>query len=215
MPGHGGGPFAFTGFGLGVAFGGCGVARGVARGVGAGVTRGVGAGVTRGVGAGVTRGVGSGVGFAVGAAVGGLPGTPVAPAAGRGVGALGPSATTPLGSGVADGLTLADGSVDGDGVETAGDPGGEVVVGVGVGVGPDGVADGRADTTGVGEITATSPGGVRGAPKPTARAKVARTRLRTPRATTNRARWAEVTSLFPSLRPAFVGRSALSRTREC
>jgi hypothetical protein len=122
-------------------------------------------------------------------------------------------ATRPLGSGVADGVTLADGSVDGAGVDTAGDPGGEVVVGVGVG--PDGVADGPALTTGVGEITATSPGGVRGAPKPTARAKVARTRLRTPRATTSRARWAEVTSLFLSFRPAFVGRSALSRTREC
>jgi len=203
VPGHGG--FAFTGFGFGVGFGvGCGVACGVARGVGAGETRGVG----RGVGAEVAVGGRVGVGFAVGLLVGAL----VGPAAGRGDGALGPIATWPLGSGVTVGLMLADGWVDaGVGVEIPGDPGGELVVGPG----PVGVAEGVTVAMGVGEVTATPPGPVRGAPKPTARAKVARTRLRTPRATTSRARWAEVTSLILSFRPAFVGRSALSRTREC
>ncbi len=190
------------------------MARGVARGVGAGVTRGVGAGVMRGVGAGVTRGVGAGVavggrvGVGLGFAVGGF----VGPATGRADGGLGPMATWPLGSGVTVGLTLADGCVDGGAVDVPGDPGGELVV---VGPGTAGVADGGAVTTGVGEVTASPPGSVRGAPKPTARAKVARTRLRTPRATTSRARWAEVTSLVLSFRPAFVGRSVLSRTREC
>jgi hypothetical protein len=206
VPGHGGFAFTgFTGFGLGVAFGGCGVARGVARGVGAGVTR----GVARGVGAGVTVGGRVGVGLAVGLLVGGF----VEPAAGRDDGALGPIATWPLGRGVTVGLTLADGCVDGGGVEIPGDPGGELVVVVGLG--PAGVADGATVMMGVGEVTATPPGPVRGAPKPTARAKVARTRLRTPRATTSRARWAEVTSLVLSFRPACVGRSALSRMPEC
>ncbi len=198
LPGQGGLAFTgFTGFGFGVAFGGWGVARGVARGVGAGVTRGVGAGVA----------VGGRVGVGLGFAVGGLVGP-----AGRADGGLGPIATRPLGSGVTVGLILADGCVDGDGVSVPGDPGGGLVV---VGLGPAGVADGGAVTTGVGEVTASPPGSVRGAPKPTASAKVARTRLRTPRATTSRARWAEVTSLVLSFRPAFVGRSVLSRTREC
>ena len=217
VPGHDGFAFSGLGFGFGVALGvGSGVARGVARGVGAAVTRGVGAGVTRGVGAGVTRGVGAGVavggrvGVGLGFAVGGL----VGPAAGRADGSLGPMATWPLGSGVTVGLILADGCVDGGCVEVPGDPIGELVV-VGLGPGPAGVADGEAVTTGVGEVTATPPGSVRGAPKPTVRAKVARTRLRTPRATTNRARWAEVTSLVLSFRPTFVGRSVLSRTGEC
>jgi hypothetical protein len=58
---------------------------------------------------------------------------------------------------------------------------------------------------------ATSPGAWRGAPIPTARAKVARTRLRTPSATTSRARWADVTSLSLSFRRAIVGQSVLSR----
>ena len=239
MPGQGGLAFTgFTGLGLGVAFGGWGVARGVARGVGAGVARGVGAGVARGVGAGVARGVGAGVargvgagvargvgagvaaggrvavGFAVGLLVGGL----VGPATGRDDGALGPMATWPLGSGVTVRLPLGDGTVEGGavgvgvGVEVPGDSGAELVV---VGPGLAGVAEGGTLTTGVGESTATSPGPVRGAPIPTASANVARTRLRTPRATTSRARWAEVTSLVLSFRPAFVGRSVLSRTREC
>jgi hypothetical protein len=197
VPGHGG--FALTGFtglGLGVAFGGWGVARGV----GAGVTR----GVARGVGAGVAVGGRVGVGLLVGGFV--------APAAGRADGALGPIAIWPLGSGVTVGLPLAEGCVDGGGVEIPGDPDGEPVA---EGLAPAGVADGGPVTIGVGELTATPPGPVRGAPKPTARAKVARTRLRTPRATTSRARWAEVTSLVLSFRPAFVGRSVLSRTREC
>lgn len=140
----------------------------------------------------------------------------VAPATGRDDGALGPIATWPLGSGVTVGLPLGDGTVEGGGVgvgvEVPGDPGAELVV---VGPEPAGVADGGTVTTGVGESTAISPGPVRGAPIPTASAKDARMRLRTPRATTNRARWAEVTSLFLSFRPAFVGRSVLSRTREC
>jgi hypothetical protein len=182
------------------------VARGVARGVGAGVTRGVGAGVTRGVGAGVAAGVGVAGGLAVGPLVG--------PAAGREDGALGPTATWPVGSGVTVGFRLADGWVDddGEGVAVPGDAGCELVVVVGLG--PAGVEDGGAVTKGVG-TAATPPGTVLGAPNPTARAKVARTRLRTPRATTSRARWAEVTSLVLSFRPAYVGRSALSRMPEC
>jgi hypothetical protein len=206
VSGQGGGPLAFTGFGFGVAFGGSGVARGVARGVGGGVTR----GVARGVGAGVAVGGEVGVGFALGFEVGGL----VGPAAGREDGALGPTATSPLGSGVTVGPTLADGCVDAGGVGVAipGDPGCELVVGVRLG--PAGDADEGGVTRGVG-TTATPPGSVRGAPNPTARAKVASTRLRTPRATTSRARWAEVTSLVLSFRPAYVGRSALSRMPEC
>jgi hypothetical protein len=215
LPGHGGAPFVLPGFGFGfgVGFGvGCGVARGVARGVGAGVTRGVGAGVMRGVGAGVTRGVGAGVtaGGFVGFVLGGLPD----PAAvGRADGARGPMATWPLGSGVTDGLRLAGGGGDGGGVAVPGEPWGDVDVGLGLG--PNRVVDGAGVAIGVGDTRATSLGGVRGAPKPTASAKVARTRLRTPRATTSRARWAEVTSLVLSFRPADVGRSALSRMPEC
>lgn len=207
VPGHGGALFILPGLGAGFGVG-FGVGCGVARGVGAGVTRGVGAGVMRGVGAGVTRGVGAGV--AVGGFVGFVLGRLLDPAAeGRAEGARGPMATWPLGNGVTDGLRLADGCVDGVGVDAPGEPCGEVVVGLGVG--PDGVVDGGAVTIGVGETPATSLGAVRGAPNPTARAKLARTRLRTPRATTSRARWAEVTSLVLSFRPAIVGRSALSR----
>ena len=160
------------------------------------------------MGAGVAVGVG--VGFAFGLVVGAL----VGPAAGRDDGALGPTATWPLGSGVTVGVRLPDGCVEGGGVgvATPGDPGWEL--GVGVGLGPAGVEDGGAVTRGVG-TAATPPGSVLGAPNPTASAKVARTRLRTPRATTSRARWAEVTSLVLSFRPTFVGRSALSRTPEC
>jgi hypothetical protein len=177
---------------------------GVGAGVGRGVARGVGAGVIRAVGAGVT------VGGCVGFVFGGL----VDPAAGGGVDdARGPMATWPPGSGVTEGPTLADGWVDGGGVDVPGEPPGGVVAKLGAG--PDGVADGAGVSIGLGETPATSLGAVRGAPRPTASAKVARTRLRTPRATTSRARWAEVTSLILSFRPAYVGRSALSRTREC
>jgi hypothetical protein len=188
VPGHGGMFFVLAG--LGVGFGvGFGVARGVARGVGAGVTRGVGAG---------------------GFVFGGL----VDPAAGgRADDARGPMATWPLGSGVTEGPTLADGCVDGGGVDVPGEPPGGIVAGLGLG--PDDDVDGAGVTIGVGDAPATSLGSVRGAPRPTASAKVARTRLRTPRATTSRARWAEVTSLVLSFRPAYVGRSALSRMREC
>ena len=112
-----------------------------------------------------------------------------------------------------DGLRLADGEVDGGGCDVPGEPWGKAVVGLGLG--PDGVVDGAGVAIGVGDTPATSLGAVRGAPKPTASAKVARTRLRTPRATTSRARWAEVTSLVLSFRPANVGRSVLSRMREC
>jgi len=202
-PGHGGVLLVLPdlGGGFGVGFG---VGWGVARGVGAGVMRGVGAGVTRGLGAGVT------VGGCVGFVFGGL----VDPAAGgRAADARGPMATWPLGSGVTEGPTLADGCVDGGGVDVPGEPTGGVVAGLGVG--PDGVVDGPGVTIGVGDTPATSLGAVRGAPKPTASANVARTRLRTPRATTSRARWAEVTSLVLSFRPANVGRSVLSRMREC
>ena len=189
VPGHGGVLLVLAGLGVGC---------GVARGVGAGVMRGVGAGVTRGVGAGVT------VGGSVGFVFGGL----LDPAAGGlADGARGPMATWPLGSGVTEGPALADGCVDGGGVDVPGEPSGGVVAGLGVG--PDGVVDGPGVTIGVGDTPATSLGGVRGAPNPTASAKVARTRLRTPRATTSRARWAEVTSLVLSFRPADVGRSAL------
>jgi len=207
VPGQGGVPFVLPGLGGGFGVGlgvGFGVARGVARGVGAGVMRGVGAGVTRGVGAGVT--VGGFVGFVFG-------GLPDPAAVGRADGARGPMATWPLGSGVADGMTLADGWVDGGGVDVPGEPWGNVVVGLGFGLA--GVVDGADVAIGVGDTPATSLGVVRGAPKPTASAKVARTRLRTPRATTSRARWAEVTSLVLSFRPADVGRSALSRMPEC
>ena len=189
------------GGGFGVGFG---VGWGVARGVGAGVMRGVGAGVTRGVGAGVT------VGGCVGFVFGGL----VDPAAGGlADDARGPMATWPLGSGVTEGPMLADGCVDGGAVDVPGEPPGGVVAGLVVG--PGGVVDGPGVAIGVGDTPATSLGAVRGAPKPTASAKVARTRLRTPRATTSRARWAEVTSLVLSFRPAYVGRSVLSRMREC
>jgi hypothetical protein len=174
VPGHGGVLFVLAG--LGVGFGvGFGVGCGVARGVGAGVMRGVGAGVTRGVGAGVTAG-GSVV-------LGGL----VDPAAGgRADGGRGPMATWPLGSGVTEGPTPDDGCVDGGGVEVPGEPSGGVVAGLGLG--PNGVVDGPDVTIGVGDTPATSLGAVRGAPRPTVSAKVARTRLRTPRATTSRAR---------------------------
>lgn len=202
LPGHGGALFVLPGFGLGFGVG-FGVGWGVARGVGAGVTRGVGAGVTRGVGAGVT--VGGFVGFVLG-------GLPDPAAAGRADGARGPMATWPLGSGVTDGLRLADGWVDGGGVDVPGEPSGEVV---GLRLGPEGVVDGAGVAIGVGDAPATSLGAVLGAPKPTASAKVARTRLRTPRATTSRARWAEVTSLVLSFRPADAGISALSRMLEC
>jgi hypothetical protein len=101
VPGHGGVLFVLAGFGVGC---------GVARGVGAGVTRGVGAGVA----------VGGWVGFVLG----GL----VDPAAvGCADGARGPMATWPPGSGVTEGPTLADGWVDGGGVDGPGEPSGGVV----------------------------------------------------------------------------------------
>jgi hypothetical protein len=189
VPGQGGMVLVLPG--LGVGFG-----------VGFGVARGVGAGVMRGVGAGVTRGVGAGgcVGFVFGGLVD--PG-----AGGLAVEPRGPIATWPLGSGVTKGPTLADGCVDGGGVDVPGEPPGGMVAGLGVG--PDGEGDGPGVPIGVGDAPATSLGSVRGAPRPTASANVARTRLRTPRATTSRARWAEVTSLVLSFRPADVGRSAL------
>jgi hypothetical protein len=117
-------------------------------------------------------------------AVGGWVGAVVGAATGRSdAGGLdGRSATTiPVGVGVDDG------SVDGAGDEDADGPSD----GPGVLTPPLDVAPGSTEPgteTGEGLTAANSPVGWRGEPMPTARAKVARTRFKTPRATTSRAR---------------------------
>ena len=197
---------------------------GLGLGVGLAVGFGFGGAVTtgRGVGAGVAADLGVGVGaMAVGAAVGPAIGPLVGPAPGA-VGVGRTATTTPLlgvgdCSGRLDGEALGEGGVDAEGVAGAVEVG-VVEVGV-VAVGPDGVGlegspDGADVTTGdeVEGTPATPLGAGRETPIPTVRAKVASTRLRTPSATTSRARWADVTSLVLSFPRAIVGRSVLSRT---
>jgi hypothetical protein len=202
VPGHGGfacGFFVCFGVGAGV---GCGVAGAAAAAVGRGVGRGVG-GTATGVGR-RTMGVacgGGGVGGglmvpplgAVGVGLGGDEAS--VGAVGVGVGAT--ATTAPLGDGsllalaIGDGSTLEIGDVDGEpgtpdapGVVGSVDPPADVV--------PDGVATGLAsaglDTAGLRSTPATPRSRWLGPPIPTARANEANTRLRTPRATTRRAR---------------------------
>ena len=90
---------------------------------------------------------------------------------------------------------------------------GDAVAADGVDVGTAVSVDGWAVRASVGEATAMPLGAGLDAPIPTASAKVASTRLRTPSATTSRARWADVTSLDPLFRrPTSAGKSVLSRT---
>lgn len=179
-PGHGGRSWLWsTGLGLGVGFG---------RGVGCGVVLGVGGGVTAGgvaVGLGVVAGA---VGPLVGAADGPDPG-------GCGVGRTA-TMIAPLGAGSPEGEVLGDDGAVADGVDAAG-----VADDGGAGVAPTGSREGRTVPAGVDGAAATLPGACRGAPIPTAIANVASTRLRTPSATTSRARWADVTSLGLSFPP--------------
>jgi len=164
-------------------------------------TTGVGAGVGFGVGLAVGRGVGAGVAIGGGGGVAPPPPWTRGEGDGRvaGVG-VGPSATIGLlGAGLADGVTVdADGAVDSDaaGWDATGPLGDPDVAGLIEGlsdvVGPDetglvGWADGPLPTAmpglGVGVVTS-----------PAVSATVARTRFRRPRATTSRARWAELTT---------------------
>jgi hypothetical protein len=143
---------------------------------------GSGVGVGRGVGWTVGRGVGTGVGLG---AIGGWVGAVVGAATGRSdAGGLEGRTATTIPVGVGDG----DGSVDGEaGEDDAPGPSD----GPGVLTPPLDVAPGSTEPgteTGEGLIAANSPVGWRGEPMPTARAKVARTRFKTPRATTSRAR---------------------------
>lgn len=189
-----------TGVGAGVGRAvGCVVGRAVGSAVGAGVGWGVGRGVGwavgRAVGAGVNRGVGAGVGCTIGGGVeppgrtGGLDATE------GGVG-VGPWATSgPLAVGLAEGSIDADGSgdtmaseADEPGVSDVPAPGEEGDVAVGCVELPDGAVGGA--TLG---LTATS-GGPGGVNRPAASATVARIRFKSPKATTSRARWAEVTT---------------------
>ena len=165
----------------------------------------VGAGVGRAVG----RGVGSGVGFG-GVAVGWDVGRGVAVDPGVAVGAgvlttigdvvgvgVGPWATIgPLGVGFADGST--DGSTEDGGLD---DPGGADSDPTGaVGEELAGEVEGFEEapgtsTLGAVDVPAAMPRfGCPDARSPAVNATVARTRLRSPIATTRRARWAEVTT---------------------
>jgi hypothetical protein len=179
--------------------------------VGCGVPGTAGTAVERGVGCGVgrrTTGVAFGVGCGVGAMDGGLTGpTPGAVGVGlaggeASVGVVGvgdgPTATTTsLGDGSLLALEIADGSTLGFG-DVAGEPGTPDVPGV---VGPleppvDVVADGAVigpetaglEGAGLRSTPATPLLGWLGPPIPTASANDANTRLKTPRATTRRAR---------------------------
>ena len=219
--GHGGRGFPAlptTGVGAGV---GRAVGWVVGRAVGCAVGVGVGWGVGRGVGWAVGRAVGAGVGRDVGASVGCTVGDGVEPpertggleATEGGVG-VGPWATSgPLGVGLADGSIDTDGSGDTTapdaeepGVSDAPIPGEEGVVAVGCAELPDdGVLGALLDPT----ATCGGPGGVS---RPAASATVARIRFRSPRATTSRARWAEVTTtdgLLPTGRHGVRGGSPM------
>jgi hypothetical protein len=138
-----------------------------------------------GVGCGVAVGgvgVGLGVGFVTGGGVGF--GRPVT---GSGV-ALGPRATV---GEVGDGVGSADGATDGSlaGVAAGVSAGGVAVDGSVLADGSDGVLDpGVATATGGGDWRATPSTGGEGATAPAVSATVARMRLRTPMATTRRAR---------------------------
>jgi hypothetical protein len=136
--------------------------------------------VTPGPGVGVAFGgaVGVGVGLPVGAAVGRVTGV-LAGTVGVGRRAIPP----PDGVGVAE--PGSDGPADGSADPAGGDGSveGGWVSGDPVAPGPDGVT-----AAGVDGPAAMPFGGSSGAPIPTAKANAARTRLRTPRATTRRAR---------------------------
>jgi hypothetical protein len=198
VPGHGGLAWGFfAGLGAGAV-------------VGCGVPGTAGTAVGRGVGCGVGRRT-TGVAFGVGCGVGALDGGLTGPLGAVGVGLAGgeasvgvvgvgdgPTATT---TSVGDGSALALETGDGSALEfgdVAGEPGTPDVPGVvvppepGVEVVADGVVIGP-ETAGVeGEGLRSTPAtplfGWLGPPIPTARANDANTRLRTPRATTRRAR---------------------------
>lgn len=188
--------------------GGC-VGAGVGRAVGRGVGAAVGWAVGRAVGCGVAVGRGVDAGVAAGVGVGPVPGPRIGgfdAAGGCGVG-VGTTATIGLlGVGVADGT--GDGTTDAGG---SSDPLGSGDAGVSepvaplacgspeldeegvVAVGAEGLT--AAELAGVGEVPAAIPvPGWAGAMNPAVSATVARTRFRRPRATTRRARWAEVTT---------------------
>jgi len=167
---------------------GAGVGRAVGRGVGSGVgfggVGGVGVGWDVGRGVAVDRGVADGAGVL----------TTIGDDAGVGVG---PWATVgALGVGLADGST--DGWTDGDALGDTGgadsDPTG--VVGEALAGDAEGFEEVPGATTlGAGDAPAAMPrSGWLGAINPAVNATVARTRLRSPNATTRRARWAEVTT---------------------
>jgi hypothetical protein len=161
-----------------------------------GLAGGLAAGFGRGAGVAAT---GAGVGFAAGGGVAtGLDVAPglvvVPPVAGRGGRA---ATTTPVGVGCgwSVGDALADAAGEAGAIEAGcdGDDSGGPTEAIGVGSeGWEGCVDG-ARTLGEGLAAATPGRGVRGAVAPTARANVASTRLRTPNATTRRARCAGVT----------------------
>ena len=188
------------GFGVGAGVG-FGVGAGVGFGVGTGVGLGVGAGVGLGVGAGVGLGVGAGVGLGVGAGVG----RTCAPV-GTGVGAAVALGELPGTAG--DGITV---GLDGDEpgpwlAGTSGEPDGRGDP-VGPGDPPGGASDAPADDDGLaagprpvgaadGVGTTAIPSLWRGgviprcwsSTPPIPSAIVARTRFRTPRLNTSRAR---------------------------
>lgn len=192
VPGHGG-------LAWGAFLTGLGVGAGVAGAAGTAVGRGVG----RGAG-GTAIGVGSGVGRRTMGVAGGLTGPPLG-AVGVGLGGgeptvggigvgVGPTATTTaLGDGsllalaTGDGSTLEIGDVDGEpgtpDVVGSVDPPADVSDGVATGLDRAGL-----DSCGLRSTPATPLSGWLGPPIPTARANEANTRLRTPRATTSRAR---------------------------
>jgi hypothetical protein len=166
------------------------------------------------VGCGVAIGRGVGAGVAAGVGVGRVPGPRIGgfdAAGGRGVG-VGTTATIGLlGVGVADGT--GDGSIDEGATDAggSGDPLASGDAGVSEPVAPLGCGSPELDDEGVvavdaGGLTTAEPAGVgefpaaipvpgwAGATNPAVSATVARTRFRRPRATTRRARWAEVTT---------------------
>jgi hypothetical protein len=173
------------------------------------------------IGVGVGAGVGRAVGFAVGSGVGvgGVGGVAVGREVGRGVWVecgvgvgLGVLTTTGVVAGVGVGpwatvgalsVGLADGSPDGSGLADAGGVDSEAPGVEGDALGPDvdGLAPpGSEELPGATALgcedapTAIPPFGWAGAIRPAVSATVARTKLRSPIATTRRARWAEVTT---------------------
>jgi hypothetical protein len=171
---------------------GVGVGAGVGRAVGLAVGSGVGVGGVGGVAVG--REVGRGVGVERGVVVGaGVLTTGVVAGVGVGPWAMVGALSVGLADGSLDGVGLADaGGVDSDAPGVVGDalepdvdglaPGGSVEL-------PGATALGCEDAP-----TAIPPFGCAGAIRPAVSATVARTRLRSPIATTRRARWAEVTT---------------------